>query len=75
MISDVSAHYDPTRVVDLTGAGDSFAAGFLIHYSETGDLLKAARFGNATASLAIESEGAETMPTRAEVEARVATLI
>lgn len=64
----------PTRVVDLTGAGDSFAAGFLIRYSETGDLLQAARFGNATASLAIESEGAETMPTRAEVEARVATL-
>jgi 1D-myo-inositol 3-kinase len=62
----------PTKVVDLTGAGDSFAAGFLIRFNETGDLLQSARFGNATASLAIESEGAETMPTRAEVEARIA---
>ncbi|MBI4673302.1 MAG: hypothetical protein HY741_16750 [Chloroflexi bacterium] len=61
----------PTKVVDLTGAGDSFAAGFLIRYYETGDLLQAARFGNATASLAIESAGAETMPTRAQVEARL----
>lgn len=63
----------PTNVVDLTGAGDSFAAGFLIRFHETGDLLQSARFGNATASLAIESEGAETMPTRAQVEARIAT--
>jgi sugar/nucleoside kinase (ribokinase family) len=61
----------PTHVVDLTGAGDSFAAGFLIRYHETHDLLAAARFGNATASLAIESPGAETMPSRAQVEARL----
>jgi sugar/nucleoside kinase (ribokinase family) len=62
----------PSRAVDPTGAGDSFAAGFLIALYETGDILQAARFGNATASLAIESMGAETMPTRAEVEARLA---
>jgi 1D-myo-inositol 3-kinase len=61
----------PTNVVDLTGAGDSFAAGFLIRYYETHDLIEAARFGNATASLAIESPGAETMPSRAQVEARL----
>jgi sugar/nucleoside kinase (ribokinase family) len=63
-----------TNVVDLTGAGDSFAAGFLIRFHETGDLLRAAHFGNGTASLAIASPGAENMPTRAQVEARVATL-
>lgn len=61
----------PTKVVDPTGAGDSFAAGFLIALHETGDVVYAARFANATASLAIESKGAETMPTRAEVQARL----
>lgn len=63
----------PSNVIDPTGAGDSFAAGFLIALHETGDILQAARFGNATASLAIESWGAETMPTRAQVQARLAT--
>jgi len=58
----------PTTMVDPTGAGDSFAAGFLIRYHETGDPLVAARFGNATAALAIASAGAASMPTRAEVE-------
>lgn len=61
----------PTKVVDPTGAGDSFAAGFLIALHETNDVLQAARFANATASLAIESMGAETMPTREQVEARL----
>jgi sugar/nucleoside kinase (ribokinase family) len=58
----------PTNVVDPTGAGDSFAAGFLIRLYETNDVLQATRFANATASLAISSYGAETMPTRAQVE-------
>ncbi len=62
----------PTEVVDPTGAGDSFAAGFLIRLYETNDVLQAARFANATASLAISSYGAETMPTRAQVEALLA---
>ncbi|OQY84765.1 MAG: hypothetical protein B6D41_15140 [Chloroflexi bacterium UTCFX4] len=61
----------PTQVVDLTGAGDTFAAAFLIHYRETNDVAQAARFANATASLAISSHGAENMPTRAQVEARL----
>lgn len=61
----------PANAIDPTGAGDSFAAGFLIRLYETKDPLQAARFGNATASLAIESIGAATMPTRAQVEARL----
>lgn len=56
------------NVVDPTGAGDSFAAGFLIRLYETNDVLQAARFANATAALAIASYGAATMPTRAQVE-------
>jgi len=61
----------PTQMVDPTGAGDTFATAFLIRLSETNDPLEAARFGNAAASLAIESKGAANMPSRAQVEARL----
>lgn len=61
----------PAQPIDPTGAGDSFAAGFLICLDETGDVLQAARFGNATASLAIETRGASSMPTREQVERRL----
>lgn len=61
----------PTTALDPTGAGDSFATGFLIGLYETKDVLQAARFANATASLAIESKGATGMPTRAQVQARL----
>lgn len=67
---DVPAY--PTQIVDPTGAGDTFATAFLIRYHETNDVLEAARFANAAASLAIESEGAEAMPSRAQVEALLA---
>lgn len=63
----------PSDVLDPTGAGDTFATGFLIRYYETQDILQSARFANATASLAIESIGAENMPTRAQVEERLAS--
>ncbi len=63
----------PTQLIDPTGAGDTFATAFLIRYSETQDILEAARFGNAAASLAIESVGAATMPTREQVQARLAS--
>jgi sugar/nucleoside kinase (ribokinase family) len=61
----------PAQVVDPTGAGDTFATAFLIRQHETNDLLEAARFANAAASLAIESMGAATMPTREQVEQRL----
>lgn len=64
----------PTALVDPTGAGDTFAAAFLIRYHETNDILQAARFANAAASLAIGSMGAENMPTRAQVEARLTSV-
>jgi len=61
----------PTQIIDPTGAGDTFATAFLIRYHETQDLAQAARFANAAASLAISSVGAENMPTRAQVQARL----
>jgi 1D-myo-inositol 3-kinase len=61
----------PATPLDPTGAGDSFATAFLIALHETNDVLQAARFANATASLAIEGKGAASMPTREQVHARL----
>ncbi len=58
---------------DLTGAGDVFAAAFLIRYADTNDAWQAARWGAAAASLVIEGPGVDAVPTLAAVEARLAT--
>lgn len=60
------------REVDPTGAGDTFAAAFLIRFLETGDPFRAARFANVTASYCVEGLGFSTIPTRAQVEAWLA---
>jgi 1D-myo-inositol 3-kinase len=64
-------HY-PARTalqVDPTGAGDVFAAAFLIRLAETGDLESAATFANAAASFSIEGPGTNGIPQRDRVEA------
>jgi sugar/nucleoside kinase (ribokinase family) len=61
----------PASPVDLTGAGDVFAAGFLTRFAETGDPWEATRFGSAAASLVIEGVGVEGVPAKEIVEARV----
>ena len=62
----------PAREVDPTGAGDVFAAAFLVRYAETRDPLEAARFAAAAASLAVEAPGLEGIAGRREVEERLA---
>ncbi len=52
--------YPHARCMDTTGAGDSFAAGFLYGLSENMTLAECGRFANITASLAVESLGACT---------------
>jgi ribokinase len=47
-------------VVDTTGAGDSFSAGFLVNYLETEDLQDSMLFGNAVASSVIQHKGARS---------------
>jgi sugar/nucleoside kinase (ribokinase family) len=47
----------PTRVIDSTGAGDAFDAGFIHGMVNNQDYLDAARFGNATASILISRKG------------------
>lgn len=62
----------PARQIDPTGAGDAFAAAFLITYAETGDPIRAARFANVTASFSVEGLSYSAAPTRAQVEAYLA---
>lgn len=61
----------PAPEVDPTGAGDSFAAAFLIRWVETGDAGAAARFAAVTSSFVVAAEGVGGIPSRAQVEARL----
>ena len=62
----------PAQPLDLTGAGDVFAAAFLARYSERNDAWDAARFASASASLVIEGVGVDGVPTREAIEERLA---
>lgn len=48
----------PGRVVDPTGGGDAFCGGFIVGYAESYDPVRAALFGNVSASLTLEGSGA-----------------
>jgi 1D-myo-inositol 3-kinase len=62
----------PRPEVDATGAGDVFAAAFLVRYHERGELLDAAAFGACAASCVVEGIAASSLGDRAEVERRLA---
>jgi 1D-myo-inositol 3-kinase len=53
----------PANEVDPTGAGDVFAAAFLVRYHRYGDPREAVDFANCVASLSIEHVGIEGIPT------------
>lgn len=58
------------EVIDRTGAGDSFTAGFLVKYLETNKLKISGYYGSAVAIYVIERTGGVTlgrMPTREDV--------
>ncbi len=48
-------------VVDVTGCGDAFAAGFLIHYLNRGDVLEATRYAHLVAGLNCTFSGTENL--------------
>ncbi|MEO5590861.1 MAG: PfkB family carbohydrate kinase [Gemmatimonadaceae bacterium] len=69
------------NVFDPTGAGDSFAGGFIGYLARTGDLSEASMrravmYGSAMGSFAVEKFSTERLMTltRAELDARVAEL-
>lgn len=57
-----------TREVDPTGAGDVFAAAFLVHYQRHPDPWDAAQVAASAASLSVEGEGWSTVPDAAQLE-------
>ncbi|NOZ51443.1 MAG: hypothetical protein GXP37_15565 [Chloroflexi bacterium] len=61
----------PAHEVDPTGAGDTFAAAFLVHYFEHRDPIQAAYFANATASMGIESIGTDGIPDAEQIQAYI----
>ncbi len=63
-------------VVDPTGAGDAFCAGFLAGMLASGDPVAAARHGTVSASFAVEANGLDGLrrATRGEAADRLATL-
>jgi len=61
----------PRPEKDPTGAGDVFAAAFLVRYQESSDPLEAAAFAACAASCAVEGVGTTTLGDRAEVMRRM----
>lgn len=61
----------PAEEVDPTGAGDVFAAAFLVRLQETNDVANAARFASAAAAFSVEAEGIEAIATREQIDQRL----
>ena len=60
-----------TKALDPTGAGDTYAAGFIVKYLETpGDLTAVGCFASAVASVMVENMGPEFPLTRQEANCR-----
>ncbi|MCC7572167.1 MAG: carbohydrate kinase family protein [Candidatus Methanofastidiosum sp.] len=58
----------PTKVIDPTGAGDTFSAAFISNYIGTSDIRSSLRFANAAASFCIQSYGAILKVKKEEIE-------
>ena len=65
-------HPRAAREVDPTGAGDVFAATFLIQYQRASDPWEAATAAACAGSLAVEGEGWSTVADRATLDAALA---
>lgn len=62
----------PAAESDVTGAGDVFAAAFLVEYGRTGDAWEAAAAAACAGSLAVEGPGWSALPDRATLDAALA---
>ena len=61
----------PVNEMDPTGAGDVFAAAFLIKYHQTGSSQDAANFAHCVASFAVEGKGTTHIPALKQVSGRL----
>ena len=68
----IKTHTYEVEIVDRVGAGDSFSAGFLVGYLESGDLQKAVDFGTALSALKHSIPGDLNWAVRSEVEKLIA---
>ncbi|MEA3346443.1 MAG: PfkB family carbohydrate kinase [Chloroflexota bacterium] len=57
----------PVEEVEPTGAGDIFAAAYLIRLEETGDPWESAQFANCVASFSVEKAGLAGIPTPEQI--------
>ena len=62
----------PAHEVDPTGAGDVFAATFLVEYDRSGDPWRAAAAAACAGSLTVEGEGWVTVPDRSALDIALA---
>ncbi len=60
----------PAAEVEPTGAGDVFAAAFLIAYNRSGDPHEAAAFAAVAGALTVEAEGIAGVPSREQLARR-----
>ena len=63
---------DQAQEKDATGAGDVFAATFMIDYQREGNPWDAAAYAACAAACSVEADGIEGIPDRATLEARLA---
>jgi sugar/nucleoside kinase (ribokinase family) len=65
----------PIELVDATGAGDTYMAGFTYEFLKTGDLRQAGCFASCVSSIMIEQVGPDFILTESEVRRRQKTLL
>jgi 1D-myo-inositol 3-kinase len=65
--------FRPVRELDPMGAGDVFAAGFLVEYRRSGDPRQSADYANCVASFSLEAPAWQGLPTAEQVEERLAS--
>jgi sugar/nucleoside kinase (ribokinase family) len=65
-------HYPsfPVLEIDSTGAGDVFAAAFLIKYGETQDIAQATAYAHTAASFVVEGVGVQNLTAIGEIQER-----